>query len=261
MSDKLLDALKKLDTRNDNHWTADKLPRVETVRLLAADQTITREDIDTAAQGFTRDTAAAYWLTYAPPADSAAAGATGPAGATDSTGQGVSNPPQDDGAGAETQAATQGEGTKATSTTEGADGSGTDAPGAPEQSAMEITGTDGEDDLESLEAELEATKASIAEGRAYIDRVKDEIRKIEAREQELANKIDLLKRESGVNPNANAIQMYLAQQQKTLAERGARKALIKESGIDLAELTKGLKSPLDAAMARKTGRGGQRPTR
>lgn len=54
---KILEALGKLDPANENHWTADGLPRIETVRMLAGDQTITREQITAEAPDFSRSTA------------------------------------------------------------------------------------------------------------------------------------------------------------------------------------------------------------
>ena len=50
-------ALVKLEVSNDNHWTGDGLPRLETVRLLAGDQTLTREALTLASPGFTRASA------------------------------------------------------------------------------------------------------------------------------------------------------------------------------------------------------------
>lgn len=54
---KILEALGKLDTANDNHWTADGLPRIETVRMLSGDQSITREQITAEAPDFSRSSA------------------------------------------------------------------------------------------------------------------------------------------------------------------------------------------------------------
>lgn len=54
---KILEALSKLDTNNDNHWTADGLPRIETVRMLSGDQSITREQITAEAPDFSRSSA------------------------------------------------------------------------------------------------------------------------------------------------------------------------------------------------------------
>ena len=41
MTNKILGALLKLDVQNNNHWTADGLPRLDTVKMLASDQTLT----------------------------------------------------------------------------------------------------------------------------------------------------------------------------------------------------------------------------
>lgn len=49
------DALKKLDVKNDNHWTDDGLPRVDTIRLLVGDQTVTREHITREYPTFNRE--------------------------------------------------------------------------------------------------------------------------------------------------------------------------------------------------------------
>jgi hypothetical protein len=54
MNEKILAALAKLDRTNDNHWTQDHKPRIEAVRFLAGDQSVTREDIEAASPGFSR---------------------------------------------------------------------------------------------------------------------------------------------------------------------------------------------------------------
>lgn len=56
---KIIEALSKLDPKNDNHWTSDSLPRIDTVKMLAADQTLTREIITAASPEFTRSSAMA----------------------------------------------------------------------------------------------------------------------------------------------------------------------------------------------------------
>lgn len=48
------DALLQLDPSNANHWTQDGMPRLETVRILLGDPTITREQVTSAAPLFTR---------------------------------------------------------------------------------------------------------------------------------------------------------------------------------------------------------------
>lgn len=54
---RITDALSKLDKANDNHWTSEGLPRIDTVKLLAGNQALTREEITKAAPEFTRDSA------------------------------------------------------------------------------------------------------------------------------------------------------------------------------------------------------------
>ena len=54
MSDKLIATLKKLDVKNDAHWTTDGLPQVEVVRLMASNFSLTREAITAAYPGFSR---------------------------------------------------------------------------------------------------------------------------------------------------------------------------------------------------------------
>lgn len=55
MKDKILDALQKLDTKNDNQWTQDGLPKIEILKFLMGGEIVTREQINEAAPGFTRE--------------------------------------------------------------------------------------------------------------------------------------------------------------------------------------------------------------
>lgn len=59
MESKIKDALAKLDVNNDNHWTSDGLPKVDTVKMLAGDQTLDRAAITKADPSFNRDAAKA----------------------------------------------------------------------------------------------------------------------------------------------------------------------------------------------------------
>lgn len=54
---KVAEALRKLDVTNDNHWTADGLPRIDTVRMIAGNQALTREMITAEMPEFSRQTA------------------------------------------------------------------------------------------------------------------------------------------------------------------------------------------------------------
>jgi len=55
--EKIIEALHKLDVNNDNHWTADGLPKVETVKFTCGDLSVTREQIELALPGFNRASA------------------------------------------------------------------------------------------------------------------------------------------------------------------------------------------------------------
>ncbi len=65
---KILEAVKQLDPTNDNHWTAAGEPRLETVRMLASDSSLSRDQVSKAAPDFSRTSAQAT-----PPADPPAA--------------------------------------------------------------------------------------------------------------------------------------------------------------------------------------------
>jgi hypothetical protein len=62
MSDKIKEAMTKLDVGNDNHWTQDGQARLDTVKFLSGGETISREDLDKDYPGFNRTTASAYFM-------------------------------------------------------------------------------------------------------------------------------------------------------------------------------------------------------
>ncbi len=56
---KIAEALSKLDPNNDNHWTSDGLPRIDTVKMLAGNPALTREMITAEVPNFSRQIALA----------------------------------------------------------------------------------------------------------------------------------------------------------------------------------------------------------
>lgn len=76
-SAKITEALRGLDQTNDNHWTATGQPRLETVRMLAGDQSISRDDVDNAAKDFNRQSASSATAPETPPAPPAPAAPEG----------------------------------------------------------------------------------------------------------------------------------------------------------------------------------------
>jgi hypothetical protein len=80
MSQKILDALQKLDANNDNHWTIDGQAKLDTVKFFASEQSLTREQLNTIAPGFNRESYRAYLInkpteTVNAPANGAESGA------------------------------------------------------------------------------------------------------------------------------------------------------------------------------------------
>ena len=55
MEQKIRDALENLDVNNDDHWTAEGMPRLDVVKD-AVGTAVSRADITAAAKGFTRKT-------------------------------------------------------------------------------------------------------------------------------------------------------------------------------------------------------------
>lgn len=239
MTNKIVEALLKLDVQNNNHWTADGLPRLDTVKMLAADQSLTREQVAVAAPGFSRTTATGY---TAPSAYQQAPQAQGQHGSTE-----------------QQQSAAPAAQQTAPSTEQGA--SSLDKPddldaGQAKQPTMEAVGSGATDEIAALQAELAEQEELVSEIRNHKAKVDAEFDKARKREDELRVKLESLR---PTDNTTDAIQGYLASQRKALEQRAARQQLIKDSGISLKELASGLKSPIDSAMARRVGRGNQRP--
>jgi len=53
----LKDALLQLSVENDNHWTKAGLPRLETIKFLTGDSSLTQESVAEALPGFNRESA------------------------------------------------------------------------------------------------------------------------------------------------------------------------------------------------------------
>lgn len=227
---KIVEALKKLDVTNDNHWTADGLPRLDTVKMLASDQSITRDQANAAAPGFCRENAA----TWAPAEQ----------------GQGGSTGTSESAAPAAPQAA------QASAESSAAPASAEQPSKEPEQPAVEQSAPTAADEVQALEEALSAQSEKVEAVRQLRADIEAEFERERQKEDDLRARLEALR--PVADSHANAIQDYLASQRKALEERAARIRAIQESGVDLKELQRGLLSPLDGAMSRKTGRGTQR---
>lgn len=219
MNDKILSALLQLDTNNDDHWTSDGLPRMDAVEAILGDKGITRQQVTAAKPGFSRTIAAAT-----------AAQAQGSQGSTEPAAK--------------------------------------TAPVVAKQPSVTPTTAPAEEAV--TEQVEDAGDAQGAEARAALTQAQKELQELQAKGVEIAEEIkakslevdalnDALIAVVGQETTVDAIQGYLAQQRKTLTERANRIQAIRESGVNLADLTRNLKAPIDAAMVRKVGHGLGRP--
>jgi hypothetical protein len=259
----LKEALQKLDVGNDNHWTQDGSPRLETIKFLNAGNAVTREELDKEFPGFNKSTAAGYWLTYQAPANGAPQAPEAPAPEQGSGDPAATPPAAPQAAGAPESPSAGGEGAAPVEQApEPSDGpAGGDAGGEAELEAL-VEGLDDNDDGDNEVALLEKTFQEIQEHiaglRGQVDDLNLEIDRVAQIEQKVSNAINKAKRDRGDHKPANAIQEYLASQKRIAAQRGANRKTLAESGLNLKELAKAIgKSPLDQSMARPTARRGR----
>lgn len=87
-------ALKQLDPTNNDHWTADGLARIDTVKALSGDTSLNREMLEKAAPGFNREQAGGEnRVGGGLPAGPAAGTGTGDGGRDTATGAAPAAPP------------------------------------------------------------------------------------------------------------------------------------------------------------------------
>jgi hypothetical protein len=172
-------ALSQLDVTNDNHWTSDGLPRIETLKFLTG-LTLTRAEITEAAPRFSRISPQLSVVTPEVVAE-------------------------------------------------------TVAPVVDEIKPDLLTQLDFENaTLNSMYKEKTNLELAIVEQNKVI---------VDLTEQ--------IEREIGVVTSQDAIQAYLANQRKLLEDRAIKLKMIADSGINLKDLSEGLKSPLDSFLSRK----------
>lgn len=131
-----------------------------------------------------------------------------------------------------------------------------DSAGQAEQPTVEVGQSEQPDATQTLQAQLEEALEELNEDEEFLVAAQTRLSKSRAKVDSLKDKL------SAVTPKANVshtIMAYLESQKNILNERAQRNAALKASGLDLKALARGMRSPLDAAMARKTDRGTQRP--
>lgn len=220
MSAKLLEALSKLDIENDNHWTADGNPRLDTIKFLAGDQTITREQVVAAAPAFSR-------------ANPTIAPASAPIVAAPTSAQGSPF--------AAPHTATQAEINAGNPTLVGqATGNSMDGDGGSGEEPDALNAA-----IAKAQEELEVCRAAVNEAQASFN----------AAQHRLDALLDELESSGTKETTMDAIQGYLTSQRRVNAARHERTQKLREMG--LGEMSP---SKLDQSMRRKTGFGDSRPT-
>lgn len=230
MKQKIQEALSKLDPANDNHWTGDGLPRIETVKILSSISGVSRGEITDAAPLFTRSNLVL---------------------------EGQSEQVNEQESKAETPVVTseseeQDEDLVDVKPTEEQDDEPADEsePELEESQVVEADDVTGE--LAAVKTELEVVNKGIA-------KLQKKRNKILERETELVQELE---RETKAGNQPSATQGYLKSQRKLLQERGKRIQRMKDSGIDFKEIARLTgKAPIDAVRARQTGHGNKRPMR
>lgn len=232
MSDNIRKALEQLDTDNDAHWTADGLPRMDVVEELSGKKGLTRAKVTEAQPGFSRPAAiAAAQAGDNVPDPGATQGGNEPWATNGPQGPQETKTPSDD-------------------SQENPPADDTEEQNNPEE---EPSGQPASELRQKFEAAKKAL-LELEEERNNIQRNYDKAR------QEYDHLLLELEKSEPVETTGNAIQGYLRRQRRLLEERGERMKLIKESGVNLKDLTRGLKAPIDSAMSRKNSRGTQRPS-
>lgn len=224
MTAKILAALAQLDVGNDNHWTADGSPRLDTVRLLATDSAISREAVTAAAPGFSRAQPTLTQPAQAPAAP-AAGGSTTPATLE---------------APAAGNEASQGSGNVAQSSVDTAVAADAEnGAGGQELSPAQAIAEAERELASALEAQAAAGRV-VAQATAALDLL------LEAQQK------------SGESSSlAVTVAGYMASQQRARDQRAARMDAMR--GVKLADVLP-TKAAIDEAFRRRTGRGTKRPT-
>ena len=99
----------------------------------------------------------------------------------------------------------------------------------------------------------------MTKGREARDRIVAELEKLAQEEERLHDRLTTLKGPEKAN---TAVMEYLASRRAQNERRGDVRQTLKDGGVDLKAIQEAVApAPIDSAMARKRGRGTQRPVR
>ena len=236
-AEQILAALRQLDPSNDNHWTAEGSPRLETLKLLAGGAALARDQVTAAAPGYSRATAGTYWQPTG--TDSAAQAPAATPAAPPST---QPTTPDASAAPAPLSVASGGTDGQVQAQAAAGAGDGADAQAKPEDkvAALEAYHAEGRKFLESLRRERAELDAEIAKTEAALDSVVQEIDK--ARQS--------------ATVGGSVFRDYLNAQQKLGELRAARIEAMR--GVNLKDLLP-TKAKIDEVFARRQAHGNKRP--
>lgn len=222
MTKTIEEALSALDPKNDSHWTSDGSPRMDVLQELTGDDTLTRKQVKEASPTFARDTAG-----KAPPEAP---------GLSPETEQGATaSPPDED---------EQDEGEET-------------PPDEDEQDEDDETPPQDEADLAEeteLTALLAQADAELADAEADLNERRKGVDEIRARRDKL---VEQREREKTVHDDQLERMRFIKRQAALRAERAGANALANDLAMQARGL--GAASPLDQSMARRLGRGRDRP--
>lgn len=240
MTEKILAALRQLDPANDNHWTAEGQPRIDTVKLLTGDSTVGREAITAALPGFVRARAAEML-----PPEAAAPAPSAPA--TPPEPPPAPNPPPE--AAQQPNEAASGQETAVTGDT---NGSQEDSAGGDEETRAVQEGFEAlfgpPKNLQEAQRRLDALLAEQA----------DLAREVKAAQETVDAFLVEEAKAGGSGSFSEALSGYLERQQAIRDQRAARLEAMK--GVRLSEFLP-TKSKIDEAFKARRGFGNKRPTR
>lgn len=213
---KIIAALQKLDLQNNEHWTADGLPRIDTVRMFAGNPGLSREDITKAAPDFSRQSPVLNApLPDAPPAPVSAAPQPEP-----------QQPDQ------QPEPLAPSSSSYAQPTIKQANGPSEGVVGDPLERAL----ADAREMMEMARQEVVAAQEKYKEAQRVVD--------------DLINE-----REAGGQGESTmtAVQSYLKSQQGLLNERARRARVLQESGVTLSDIQALIPqaAPIDQFLRRK----------
>lgn len=236
MTDKIIAALKSLDPTNDNHWTNDGAPRLETVRLLSSNPGLSRETVNNAIPGFSRAVAAGAPNPDQKTQEQLAAEAADAARLEE---EARLRKQQDDNEATKLADEAAAQAAQAGDTRLDNDDAYGDLTGPP---LAELEKDTREDSLIALE------KAN-----DYLSRLlnarEEIVAEISVAQNAVAEAQRVCDEEIKSGHTLSPIQAYLASQVKQGQERGELRRTVQESGVDLQELSRRLSpSPLDVAL-------------